>query len=116
MGEVYRARDARLKRDIALKVLPEAVAGDRDRAARFQREAELLATLTHPHIAALYGLEDTTGPDGAVTRALVMELVEGETLADRLDRGPVPVDEALAIARQLADCRDRPIGAGGVAW
>ncbi|MEQ1908370.1 MAG: protein kinase [Vicinamibacterales bacterium] len=106
MGEVYRARDARLKRDVALKVLPDGVAGDRDRAARFQREAELLAALTHPHVASLYGLEETTGSDGAVTHALVMELVEGETLADRLVRGPVPVDEALAIARQLAEALD----------
>ncbi|MCC7033355.1 MAG: serine/threonine-protein kinase [Acidobacteria bacterium] len=101
MGEVYRATDTQLKRPVAVKVLPEALATDADRAARFQREAELLATLAHPHIAAIYGLETSTA-----TRALILELVEGETLADRLTRGPLPVDEALALARQLADALD----------
>ena len=98
MGEVYRARDTRLKRDVALKILPESFASDPDRMARFQREAEVLASLNHPQIAHIYGLEEADG-----TRALVMELVEGETLADRIARGPIPLDEALPIARQIAE-------------
>jgi Tol biopolymer transport system component len=98
MGEVYRATDTKLKREVAVKVLPSAVAADADRLARFQREAEVLAALNHPNIAAIYGLEDS-GP----TKALVMELVEGPTLADRLAEGPMPVDEALAAARQIAE-------------
>ena len=97
MGEVYRARDTNLKREVALKVLPEGLARDHDRLARFQREAELLATLNHPNIAAVYGLEKT---DGVI--AIVMELVEGETLDARLTRA-FPLDESLAIARQIAD-------------
>ena len=98
MGEVYRARDTRLGREVAIKVILEAFAGDADRVARFQREAKLLASLNHPQIAALYGLEEAAGE-----YFLVMELVEGQTLADRLARGPLPVDEALAIAVQIAD-------------
>src|SRR5262245_59472473 len=98
MGEVYKARDTRLKRDVALKILPESFASDSDRLARFQREAEVLASLNHPNIAAIHGLEESGG-----TGALVMELVEGETLADRISRGPIPLDEALPIARQIAD-------------
>jgi eukaryotic-like serine/threonine-protein kinase len=98
MGEVYRARDAKLGRDVAIKVLPEAFARDADRMARFQREAKVLASLNHPNIATIHGLEDTGG-----TRALVMELVEGPTLADRIKAGPIPVDEAVRIARQIAD-------------
>jgi serine/threonine protein kinase len=98
MGEVYRARDPRLKREVALKILPESLAADVDRLARFQREAEVLASLNHPHIAHIYGLEESNG-----TRALVMELVEGETLADRITHGPIPVDEAIPIARQIAE-------------
>jgi serine/threonine-protein kinase len=98
MGEVYRARDTRLKREVALKILPESVATDPDRLARFQREAEVLASLNHPNIAAIHGLEDA----GSI-RALVMELVEGETLADRIARGSIPVDGALPIARQIAE-------------
>ena len=98
MGEVYRARDAKLNRDVALKILPDALAGDPDRLARFGREAQVLASLNHPNIAAIYGLEDSTS-----TRALVLELVEGPTLADRLSAGALPVAEALAIARQIAD-------------
>jgi serine/threonine protein kinase/Tol biopolymer transport system component len=98
MGEVYRARDTRLKREVAVKVLPQTFARDTDRCARFRREAELLATLNHPHIAALYGLEEA----GDLT-ALVLELVEGPTLADRLTEGTVPLDEALPIARQIAE-------------
>jgi eukaryotic-like serine/threonine-protein kinase len=97
MGEVYRARDTKLGRDVAIKVLPEHLAGDRDRLARFQREAQVLASLNHPHIAQIYGFE-ASGP----THALVLELVEGETLAERLSAGPLSLDEALPIARQIA--------------
>src|SRR5262245_5427678 len=98
MGEVYRARDTRLKRDVALKILPESLANDSDRLARFQREAEVLASLNHPHIAQIYGIEESND-----TRALVMELVEGETLAKRIARGPIPLDEALPTAKQIAE-------------
>ena len=98
MGEVYRARDSKLGRDVALKVLPAAVALDRDRMARFKREAEVLASLNHPNIAAIYGFEDSTD-----VHALVLELVEGPTLADRIALGPLGVDEALSIARQIAE-------------
>lgn len=97
MGEVYRATDTNLKRQVAIKVLPAAVAGDAERLARFQREAELLAALNHPHIAAVHGLERSEG-----MTALVMELVEGPTLADRVAQGAIPLDEALAIAGQIA--------------
>ena len=98
MGEVYRATDVNLKRQVAIKVLPASVGADADRLARFQREAEVLASLNHPTIAAIYGLEK----DGDST-ALVMELVEGSTLADRIARGAMPLDEALPIARQIAE-------------
>src|SRR5687767_14358573 len=98
MGEVYRARDTKLDRDVAIKVLPDAFAADPERVARFQREAKMLASLNHPHIAAIYGFEDAAG-----VKALILELVEGPTLADRLAQGPLPIDEALAIARQIAD-------------
>jgi serine/threonine-protein kinase len=98
MGEVYRARDTKLGRDVALKILPDLFATDPDRLARFQREAAVLAALNHPHIAAIYGLEDS-----ANVRALVLELVEGPTLADRVGQGLIPLDEALAIGRQIAD-------------
>ena len=98
MGEVYRAKDTRLNRDVALKVLPEVFAADPDRMARFEREAKLLASLNHPHIAAIYGLEESGS-----TNALVMELVEGPTLADRIAAGPIPLDEALPIAKQIAE-------------
>jgi serine/threonine protein kinase len=98
MGEVYRARDTRLKRDVALKVLPPAFAHDPDRLARFQREAELLATLNHPNIAAVYGFEETPAASG-----IVLELVDGPTLRERIAHGPIPLDEALAMARQIAD-------------
>jgi eukaryotic-like serine/threonine-protein kinase len=97
MGEVYRARDTRLHRDVALKVLPETFASDTDRLARFDREAQVLASLNHPNIAQIYGLESSNG-----VLALVMELVEGPTLADRIATGPIPLDEALAIAKQIA--------------
>jgi serine/threonine-protein kinase len=98
MGEVYRARDTRLDRDVAIKILPEAFAADAERVSRFQREARVLASLNHPHIAVIYGLEDAAG-----VTALVMELVEGEDLAERLSRGAVPLDEALPIAMQIAE-------------
>jgi eukaryotic-like serine/threonine-protein kinase len=98
MGEVYRARDTSLKRDVALKILPDSFATDAERLARFQREAEVLASLNHPNIAAIYGLEHANG-----VKALVMELVEGEDLAERIARGPIPLDEALPIARQIAE-------------
>src|SRR5687768_4602981 len=98
MGEVLRARDTKLNRDVALKVLPEVVAADPDRLARFQREAEVLASLNHPNIAHIYGLEDADG-----VTALVLELVEGPTLAARIAQGAMPIDEALPVARQIAD-------------
>src|SRR5712671_2466233 len=98
MGEVYRAHDTKLNRDVALKILPDAFASDPDRLARFTREAQTLAALNHPHIAHIHGLEDAGG-----VRALVMELVEGEDLAERIGRGPIPLDEALPIARQIAE-------------
>src|SRR5262245_45657385 len=98
MGQVYRATDTRLKRQVAIKILPPALAVDADRLARFQREAEVLASLNHPNIAAIYGLED-----GGGMTALVMELVEGEDLAQRIARGAIPIDEALPIAKQIAD-------------
>src|SRR5204863_2553706 len=98
MGEVYRAHDSKLNRDVAIKVLIPAVASDPDRLARFSREAQVLAALNHPHIAHIHGLEEAGG-----VRALVMELVEGEDLAERIARGPIPLDEALPIARQIAE-------------
>ncbi len=98
MGEVYRARDARLDRDVALKLLPDAFAANADRIARFKREAQLLASLNHSHIGAIYGFEEDAG-----TYALVLELVEGPTLADRIAQGPLPLDEALPIAREIAE-------------
>jgi serine/threonine protein kinase len=104
MGEVYRARDTNLERDVAIKVLPEVWAGDPERLARFRREAQVLASLNHPHIAQVYGVE--RGPANAKPAAatgLVMELVDGPTLADRIAAGPLPVDEAIAIARQIAE-------------
>ena len=117
MGEVYRARDTKLGRDVALKLLPDHFAGDPERFARFQREAQILASLNHPNIAAIYGLEEApagqvgqaggggpVGPgDARPMTALVLELVEGPTLADRIAQGPVQLDEALPIARQIAD-------------
>src|SRR6478672_4514335 len=90
MGEVYRATDTQLGRQVALKVLPESVAADSQRLARFDREARTLATLNHPNIAQIYGVADGAAGDGANTRALVMELVEGPTLADRVAEGPIP--------------------------
>ena len=98
MGQVYRAHDTKLNRDVALKVLADEFANDSDRLARFTREAQTLASLNHPSIAAIYGLEESNG-----VRALVMELVEGEDLSQRIARGPIPIDEALPIAKQIAD-------------
>src|SRR4051812_18311323 len=89
MGEVYRARDTKLGRSVAIKILPDAFAADPERIARFEREAKVLAALNHPHIAALYGMDHDAG-----RHFLVMELVEGETLADRLERGAIPIEES----------------------
>src|SRR5687767_4114874 len=98
MGKVWRAHHTALKRDDALKVLPDAFASDPERLARFRREAQVLASLNHPNIAHVYGLEQSDG-----VQALVMELVEGPTLADRIAQEPIPVDEALPIAKQIAE-------------
>jgi serine/threonine protein kinase/Tol biopolymer transport system component len=103
MGEVYRARDSRLRREVAIKILPAAFTADADRVARFEREARVLASLNHPNIAAIYGIEEGSADAGHHLRALVLELVEGETLADRIVRGPVPVAEVLTVARQVAE-------------
>ena len=98
MGEVYRARDAKLGREVALKVLPEALARDAERTGRFEREAKVLASLNHPNIAAIYGFEDSSG-----VHALVMELVEGSTLVDRIAKSPIPLTDALPIAKQICE-------------
>ena len=98
MGEVYRAKDTKLNREVAVKVLPTAVAEDAERLARFRREAQVLASLNHPNIAAIYGLDEADGK-----QFLVLELVEGEDLAERLKRGRIPAVESLAIARQIAE-------------
>ena len=103
MGEVYRARDTALAREVAVKVLPEELANDDERVARFEREAKLLASLNHPNIASIYGLE---------SGALVLELVEGPTLADRIQQGAIPVVEAIAIAEQIADALEAGHEAG----
>jgi serine/threonine-protein kinase len=105
MGEVYRARDVKLDRDVAIKVLPEEFANDKERLARFEREAKLLASLNHPNIAGIYGIESS---------ALVLELVEGPTLAERIAEGPIPVDEAIAIAKQVAEALEAGHEAGVV--
>src|SRR6266567_3081691 len=97
MGDVYQATDSKLGRSVAIKLLPEAFAQDTGRAARFEREARVLASLNHPNIAAIYGIEQSGD-----RKFLVMELVPGETLAERIKRGPVPVNEALGIAKQIA--------------
>jgi len=98
MGEVYRARDTKLKREVAIKILPEEFLRDPDRVSRFQREAEVLASLNHPNIAAIYDLEEAGG-----SRYLVLELVEGETLANRIQRGPIPIEEAVDIAKRICE-------------
>src|SRR5919204_4352604 len=97
MGEVYRARDTKLNRDVALKVLPELFANDPDRLARFRREAQVLAALNHTNIGHIYGFEDS-----GRTLGLVLELVPGPTLADRISQGPIPVEETRVLARQIA--------------
>jgi serine/threonine protein kinase/tetratricopeptide (TPR) repeat protein len=109
MGEVYRARDTRLGREVAIKILPRAFTADADRLARFEREARVLASLNHPHIGAIHGLEDTPVDGGAPVRALILELVDGETLKERIARGGskgLPLKETLDIARQIADALD----------
>ena len=98
MGQIFRATDTRLKRQVAIKILPPSVAADADRLARFQREAEVLASLNHPNIAAIYGLEESGG-----LTALVMELVEGDDLSQRIAKGAIPIDDALQMAKQIAD-------------
>jgi serine/threonine-protein kinase len=112
MGEVYRARDTRLKRDVAIKVLPDGLATETERLARFHREAELLASLNHPNIAAIYGVEEfrSGGSSDPPITGLVLELIEGETLADRLARGPIRFSDAMAIARQLVEAFDAAHG------
>ena len=107
MGEVYRARDTKLDRDVALKVLPQAFTDDPDRLARFEREAKVLASLNHPNIGHIYGLEEAEGQ-----RALVLELVEGPPLADRIKQGPIPVDEALPLAKHIAEALEAAHEAG----
>src|SRR5436853_2693304 len=94
MGAVYRATDTKLNRDVAIKILPDSFAADPDRLARFTREAQVLASLNHPNIAAIYGVEE---------RALILELVDGPTLAERIAAGSIPIEEALPIARQIAE-------------
>jgi serine/threonine-protein kinase len=111
MGEVYRARDSKLDRDVALKILPESIASDPDRVMRFEREAKTLATLNHPHIAQIYGMEAAASAAPAV---LVMELVDGEDLAQRITRGPIPLDETLPIARQIAQALEAAHASGVV--
>ena len=103
MGQVWQATDTQLNRQVALKILPDAFAADPDRLARFTREAQILASLNHPNIAAIYGIEQSDD-----TRALVLELVEGPTLADRISKGPIHVDETLPIAKQIAEALERP--------
>ena len=107
MGQVWQATDTQLNRQVALKILPDAFAADPDRLARFKREAQILASLNHPNIAAIYGIEEAEG-----TRALVLELVEGPTLADRIRKGPIPLDEALPIAKQIAEALEAAHEAG----
>ncbi len=103
MGAVYRARDTKLKREVAIKVLPEEFTRDQERLARFEREAQLLASLNHPHIASIYGIEDADG-----VKALVLELVEGPTLAERIAEGAIPVDEAIASPSRSRPLSKRP--------
>ena len=109
MGQVWQATDTQLNRQVALKILPDAFADDPDRLVRFQREAQVLASLNHPNIAQIHGIEYDEA-DG--TRALVLELVEGPTLAERIAPGPVPVDEALPIATQIAEALEAAHEAG----
>jgi eukaryotic-like serine/threonine-protein kinase len=114
MGEVYRSRDTKLKREVAIKVLPAEFSRDPERLRRFRREAELLATLNHPHVAQIYGVEEIPSSTGSAHAdeafCLVLELVEGETLSDRLAHGAIPVDESLEIARQIAEALEAAHG------
>ena len=112
MGQVYRATDTKLRRDVALKILPNTFVDDPDRLARFEREAHVLASLNHPSIAAIYGLEERLADDGRHERALVLELVEGLTLADRIAQGPIPLEDALLIARQITEALEAAHDAG----
>ena len=115
MGQVWQATDTQLNRDVALKILPDAFAGDPDRLARFKREAQILASLNHPNIAAIYGIEEaepSTGSRQGAVRALVLELVEGPTLADRIAHGAMPIEDALPIARQIAEALEAAHEAG----
>ena len=107
MGQVWQATDTQLNREVALKLLPDAFAADPDRLARFKREAQILASLNHPNIAQIHGIEEAEG-----TRALVLELVEGPTLADRIAEGPIPLDEALPIVKQIAEALEAAHEAG----
>src|SRR5262245_60365793 len=112
MGEVYRARDRKLGRDVAIKILPLAFASDRNRIARFEREARLLASLNHPNIAAIYGVGEASAASGVPASGLVLELVEGESLDVRFTRGPFTVREALIIGHQIADALETAHGQG----
>lgn len=112
MGQVYRATDTKLRRDVALKILPDTFVDDPDRLARFEREAHLLASLNHPSIAAIYGMEERLAEDGRHERALVLELVEGLTLADRIAQGPIPLEDVLPIARQITEALEAAHDAG----
>jgi serine/threonine protein kinase len=107
MGDVYRATDTKLNRDVAVKILPDSFASDPDRLARFSREAQVLATLNHPNIAQIYGLED---------RAIILELVDGPTLEDRIAQGAVPLAEAMEIARQIAEALEAAHEKGILTW
>src|SRR5450759_5352632 len=98
MGEVYRAKDTKLDRDVAIKVLPQALARDPERLARFEREAKVLASLDHPNIGHIHGILDSED-----SRGLVLALIEGPTLADRIEAGPIPLDEAVAISKQIIE-------------
>ena len=114
MGQVWQATDTQLNRQVALKILPDAFAADPDRLVRFTREAQILASLNHPNIAAIHGIEaaPSTGSGQASTRALVLELVEGPTLADRIAKGPIPLDEVLPIEKQIAEALEAAHEAG----
>src|SRR6516162_9061551 len=107
MGEVYRAKDTKLGREVAIKILPDIFTHDPERLARFRREAQVLAALSHPHIGAIYGLDEANG-----TQFLVLELVDGETLDTRIAHGAIPVDEALRIAKQIAEALEAAHGKG----
>jgi len=112
MGEVYRAHDTRLGRDVAIKILPHGLTADPDRQARLEREARVLAALNHPNIGAVYGFEESVTETGETVRGIVLELIEGETLSERVRRGPLPIGEALVIAKQIADALDVAHGKG----